>query len=114
MSARKTWLHLALAVVAVLPLLLVGACAGGEEAEDGAERIDLQDPAALGAFAARVEQEPARTDELLADAGASREELHQAILAVAQDPDASREYREAFRAELGRAGEGLSADRSGS
>lgn len=113
MNARKTWLRLALALTAVLPLLLAGACTGGEEA-DAREEIDLEDPAALGAFAARVEQQPARTAELLAEAGASRDELHQAILALAQDPDASRRYREAFQAELGRAGDGLSEDHSGS
>lgn len=104
MSTRNVWQSLAPALVAlavVLPLVLVGAC-GGEDGAGSATEADLSDPAELGAFAARLEREPARTDELLADAGATREELHQAILAVAQDPDASREYRDAFEAELGR------------
>lgn len=112
MNARRAWLPLALAV-AVMPLLLAGACAEDQGPATGTP-MDLEDPAELGALAARVEREPARTDELLADAGVSRVELHRAILAVAQEPDASREYRDAFEAELDRGGGGVSASRSGS
>lgn len=79
------------ALLVALPLVLSGC----SEAEG---RVDLQDPTDLGAFAARIDQEPERTDELLAEAGVTREELHQAILRVATDPQASRAYRDAFEA----------------
>lgn len=79
------------ALLVALPLVLSGC----SEAEG---RVDLQDPADLGAFAARIDQEPERTDELLAEAGVTREELHEAILRVAADPQASRAYRDAFEA----------------
>ena len=79
------------ALLIALPLVLSGC----SEAEG---RVDLQDPTDLGAFAARIDQEPERTDELLAEAGVTREELHEAILRVAADPQASRAYRDAFEA----------------
>jgi hypothetical protein len=106
MSTRRRPLALALTLTLALamaaPLLLAGACRSGGEAST---RVDLQDPAQLGTFAAHVEQEPDRADELLADAGIRREELFQAILDVARDPEAARKYRDAFEAELGTAGE---------
>ena len=77
------------ALLVALPLVLSGC----SEAEG---RVDLQDPTDLGAFAARIDREPERTDELLAEAGVTREELHEAILRVATDPEASRAYRDAF------------------
>lgn len=79
------------ALLVALPLVLSGC----SEAES---RVDLQDPTDLGAFAARIDREPDRTDELLAEAGVTREELHEAILRVAADPQASRAYRDAFEA----------------
>jgi hypothetical protein len=82
------------ALLVALPLVLSGC----SEAEG---RVDLQDPTDLGAFAARIDQEPERTDELLAEAGVTREELHEAILRVATDPEAARAYRDAFEAGWG-------------
>lgn len=79
------------ALLVAFPLVLSGC----SEAEG---RVDLQDPTDLGAFAARIDREPERTDELLAEAGVTREELHEAILRVATDPEASRTYRDAFEA----------------
>lgn len=79
------------ALLLALPLVLSG-CSKAEG------RVDLQDPSDLGTLAARIDREPERTDELLAEAGVTREELHQAILRVATDPEASRAYRDAFEA----------------
>jgi DNA-binding GntR family transcriptional regulator len=82
----------ALLLLLVLPLVLSAACSKAEA------RIDLQDPADLGAFAARIDREPERADALLEEAGVTREELHEAILRVATDPEAARAYRDAFEA----------------
>lgn len=79
------------ALILAVPLAL-SACSEAEA------RIDLQDPADLGAFAARIDREPERADALLEEAGATREELHEAILRVATDPEAARAYRDAFEA----------------
>lgn len=79
------------ALLVALPLVLSG-CSGAEG------RVDLRDSTDLGAFAARIDREPERTDELLAEAGVTREELREAILRVATDPEASRAYRDAFEA----------------
>lgn len=93
---RLIALSLVLSVVLALPLLVSGACGGG----DSHARVDLRDPGELGAFAAQVESEPERADDMLARAGITREELYQAILDVARDPEAAREYRDAFEAKL--------------
>lgn len=85
----------ALLLLLVLPLVLSAACSEAEA------RIDLQDPADLGAFAARIDREPERADALLEEAGVTREELHEAILRVATDPEAARTYRDAFEAAWG-------------
>lgn len=90
-----------LAAAVLVPLALGAACAAPEPAPS----VDLRDPADLGAFAARIEREPERADEILADAQVDRAELRQAIFEVARDPEASREYRDAFEAELRAGGE---------
>lgn len=79
------------ALILAVPLALA-ACS---EAEG---RVDLQDPAELGTFAARIDRELERADALLEEAGVTREEVHEAILRVATDPEAARAYRDAFEA----------------
>jgi hypothetical protein len=85
------------ALTSVLALAgLAAGCEGqvgdepvGESAEMSAEE--------LGRLGGRIHAEPERADELLAEAGLTEEELDAQVRAVTADPDASREYAEAFR-----------------
>lgn len=85
-----------LAAVSVCAVaLLAGACGGGA-GEPSAEE--------LGTLGARIYQQPDRADEILEEAGMTREQLTERVRAVAADVEASREYQAAFDREVGGAG----------
>jgi hypothetical protein len=82
-----------------LPLLLLllglglAACDGGAETGGGEPTA-----AELGSLGARIHNEPERTDEILAEAGLTREELEARVREVMTEPEEARQYANAFRA----------------
>lgn len=96
---RRAASAVAWALTAVLALAgLAAGCEGqvGDEPVGESTAAELT-PAELGRLGGRIHAEPERAGEILAKAGLSEEELDARVREVTADPDASREYAEAFR-----------------
>lgn len=98
---KSGWrLATAASVLAVLALAGATAGCGGEDGGTTAGELSAEE---LGRLGGRIHAEPERADELLAEAGLTAEELEARVREVTADPEASREYAEAFREVAGEA-----------
>ena len=93
---RRTPLFVACLLLAILPL----GCSDAETAaaETDAAVADLS-PEELGRLGARLHESPGRAEEILAERGLTWEAFESAVRELAEDPEASRRYSEAFRAQ---------------
>ena len=88
----------------LLALLFTGACADDAKTTTAerakttatAEARDLT-PEELGELGASIEKEPANAEQILSSKGLTEESFEQAIRRVAEDPDASKRYAEAYK-----------------
>ncbi|HVT44426.1 MAG TPA: hypothetical protein VMT00_08545 [Thermoanaerobaculia bacterium] len=93
---RRTFIALMIASVALL-----GACRETETAstippdETVQAAVELS-PEQLGELGAKIEQEPDRASELLAERGLNEESFETAIRKITEDPEASKRYAEAY------------------
>ena len=83
-------------------ILITGACSDraadnspATEAEATAAARDLS-PEELGELGANIEKNPADAESLLSAKGLNEQSFEQAIRRVAEDPEASKRYAEAY------------------
>lgn len=90
--------------LALAALLMAGACSNEEpaassvvQAESAQTEAQELTPEELGELGAEIGKNPEQAKTLLADRGLDEQSFEQAIRRLAEDPDASKRYAEAYR-----------------
>jgi hypothetical protein len=102
---KKTISTLALAAALLVPL----ACSEREQTttvgQTNAPAVQQgKNPEELGRIGARIAKEPKKADEIITDAGMTREQFEATIRQISANPEQSREYARGYEAETTRQG----------
>ena len=92
-------------VAATLLILTLVACGGREQTSstNAAQQPAAQSAAAnitpeeLGELGAKIQKDPARADQLLAEKGLTQESFEKAIRDVTESTDASKRYAQSYK-----------------
>jgi nitrous oxide reductase accessory protein NosL len=102
-TERVTDMRQTLIALAALIVLLAGCrqkTASSEQpapAQQVSASATALTPEQLGEIGAQIHRHPSDAPKILADRGITPEEFEKAIRNVAQDPDAARRYRDAYK-----------------
>ncbi|MHB0970603.1 MAG: hypothetical protein ACYC7A_01805 [Thermoanaerobaculia bacterium] len=102
---KKIISTLALAAALLVPL----ACSEREQVTTGEQTNapavqQNKEPEELGRIGARIAKEPKKADEIIADAGMTREQFEATIRQISANPEQSREYARGYEEETSRQG----------